>query len=149
LEDLNLEQVRNYIDQVKKVGRRPVPEGTTEIEFLERLNLLDNGIPTRAALFLFEFDTKTHGSFRVVLRSDRLTAAYLQSLTLNDKQIKAVLWLKSEGATITNERYRELLTVSKRTASNDLRALVDKGILEKHGKTGKGTYYTLSKAKGQ
>jgi ATP-dependent DNA helicase RecG len=60
LEDLNLEQVRNYIDQVKKVGRRPVPEGTTEIEFLERLNLLDNGIPTRAALFLFARDLGKH-----------------------------------------------------------------------------------------
>ena len=46
------------------------------------------------------------------------------------------------------EHYEKIVAVSKRTASNDLRALVDKGILEKHGKTGKGTFYTLDRGKG-
>lgn len=310
LDDLNMEEVRHYVNQVKRLGRRPVPEGTSEVEFLERLKLLDAGVPTRSALLLFgrdplkhfpaayvklgrfrsptlivddrrvdgsvlrqidecmtwfrerfqtefvitgapqreviweypleavreaminalchrdyrsntnvqirlsddhleiwnpgelptnlttadllrehdsvprnrlladclffcglienwgsgtirmaealtaaglplpEFDTKTHGRFRVVLRSDRITEESLQRLALSEKQMKAVTWLRSEGQVLTNERYQEIFTVSKRTASSDLRVLVDKGILEKHGKTGKGTYYTLIRGKG-
>jgi ATP-dependent DNA helicase RecG len=310
LSDLDMTSVQHFVEQVKKIGRRPVPAGTGEVEFLERLNLLESGVPTRAALLPFgkdplkhfpaayvklgrfrsptlivddkrvdgtllsqvdecmtwfrerfqtefvitgapqreviweypleavreaminalchrdyrsntnvqirlyddhleiwnpgdlptnlttddllrehdsvppnrlladclffcglienwgsgtirmaealtaadlplpEFDNSTHGKFRVVLRSDRLTEESLQKLALSEKQIKAVMWLKTEGQILTNERYQETFAVSKRTASNDLRGLVDQGVLEKHGKTGKGTYYTLIRGKG-
>lgn len=103
---------------------------------------------TTASLPLPEFDTTKHGKFRVVLRKSNPLEKKLQNLGLSKNQIKAVLWLKSEGQPLTNERYQEIVAVSKRTASSDLRDLVDKGILEKHGKTGKGTFYTLADDKG-
>lgn len=61
---------------------------------------------------------------------------------LNERQIKAVMYVKDKGK-ITNKEYREIVKVSKPTASRELAILIDKNILEQHGITGKGTYYTL------
>lgn len=52
-DDLALEKIRQFMDAVRRAGRRPVPERTSEREFLEKLELLKDGQLTRAALLLF------------------------------------------------------------------------------------------------
>ncbi|MEW6298073.1 MAG: hypothetical protein AB1671_10080 [Thermodesulfobacteriota bacterium] len=52
-DDLALEKIRQFMDAVRRAGRRPVPERTGEHEFLEKLELLKDGQLTRAALLLF------------------------------------------------------------------------------------------------
>jgi len=44
----------------------------------------------------------------------------------------------------TSIKYQSLFDVSKRNASSDLQVLVENGIIEKTGTTGKGTSYFLS-----
>lgn len=63
------------------------------------------------------------------------------SLGLNERQIKAVLFVK-EKRKITNSEYQELNNVSKRTATNELTELVNFfKVLIKLGTMGKGVYY--------
>jgi ATP-dependent DNA helicase RecG len=86
------------------------------------------------------------GGFVVVLRKDIFTEGYLTELGLNERQVKAVLYVK-ENEKITNKEYQELFGVSEATATRDLKELVKKGIFEKIGVTGKGTYYKLKPSK--
>jgi len=69
---------------------------------------------------------------------------YLKKLSLNERQIKAVLHAKDYGK-INNSEYQEINKTSKRTASSDLQLLTKKGILIKQGATGKGTQYILQR----
>jgi ATP-dependent DNA helicase RecG len=62
---------------------------------------------------------------------------------LNDRQIKAVLYVKEKGK-ITNKEYRSMFDITDKTALIDLNSLCDKGILKKIGKTGRSTEYILS-----
>jgi ATP-dependent DNA helicase RecG len=48
-----------------------------------------------------------------------------------------------QSGNIMNIKYQELFDVSKRTATNDLQLLVEKGLITKIGTTGKGTSYVL------
>ncbi len=84
------------------------------------------------------------GEFTSTIWRDWLTAEILASLRLNDRQQKALVYLKTVGQ-IGNTQYQEVLSVSKRTAHRDLTDLVEKGILDKVGTTGKGTTYVLRK----
>ena len=61
------------------------------------------------------------------------TEEYLQKLGLNERQIKAVMYVKERGR-ITNSEYQEIVNVSRQTASRDLSDLVDKEILTTKGK---------------
>ncbi len=80
--------------------------------------------------------------FRVIFRKDIYTEEYLKNLDLNERQVKAVMFVKKEGK-ITNKKYQELFDVSERSASRELNNLVKKSVLRKIGITGKGTYYEL------
>lgn len=82
------------------------------------------------------------GGFSVVFRKDVYTEEYLRNLGLNERQIKAVMYVKERGK-ITNKEYQEICGIKKRQATDDLKELEDKVILERVGKTGKGTYYTF------
>jgi ATP-dependent DNA helicase RecG len=46
---------------------------------------------------------------------------------------------------IANSEYQALVRVARATATRDLDGLLIKGVLEKVGTTGKGTYYVLAK----
>jgi len=89
------------------------------------------------------------GSFVVTLWRDWLTDEVIAGLDLNERQIKAIAYLKRHQA-ITNSIYQSEFSASKRTVSRDLDELVLKGLLEKVGTTGKGVHYRLGKgaAKG-
>jgi ATP-dependent DNA helicase RecG len=85
------------------------------------------------------------GGFSITLFKNTLTADQLIKLGLNNRQIKAILYLKDKGK-ISNADYQKLCSVSKATATSDLTDLTEKfDLLEKVGQTGAGTSYTLKK----
>jgi len=83
------------------------------------------------------------GGLIVKLFKDRFAEEELQQLGLNDRQIKAVLYVKEKGK-ITNREYQELNTIGKSVTIDELRDLVEKQVLLKIGETGRGTYYELA-----
>jgi len=82
------------------------------------------------------------GSFVVTIWKNKFTKEYLENLGLNERQIKAVAYIKEKRA-ITNKEYQRLIDVSKKTASRDLQILVEKGVFNRIGKVGAGTRYSL------
>lgn len=81
--------------------------------------------------------------FWVVFRKDIYHTEYLQSLGLNDRQVKAVLFAKDKGK-ITNSDYQTLNDISKRTSTTELTELADKfKVLIKTGTSGAGIYYKI------
>lgn len=85
-------------------------------------------------------------SIFVRIRKDILTEDYLRQLGLNERQIKAVMYVKKEGK-ITNKEYRTLFGGSDRTALRDLTGLCKKGILQKIGTIGRKIEYILTRHK--
>jgi ATP-dependent DNA helicase RecG len=76
------------------------------------------------------------------LFKDRFSKEELQQLGLNDRQIKAVQYVK-EKRKITNSEYQALNSVSKRTATNDLTELLSKSLLRKIGTSGSNIWYEV------
>ncbi|MCM2465943.1 hypothetical protein DIC75_06375 [Methanoculleus sp. CWC-02] len=70
----------------------------------------------------------------------------LDSLGLNERQIAAVYYLKKEGS-ISNPVYQQLNNAKKATATRDLKAMVQTGILRKEGIAGPGVRYSLTYVK--
>jgi len=85
------------------------------------------------------------GGFSVYFRKDIYTEEYLRKIGLNERQIKAVMYVK-EKEKITNKEYQEINAVSNKTAYLELSDLVEKGILTVDG-TGKKTSYKVTKRK--
>jgi len=83
------------------------------------------------------------GFFVLTLWRDWLTREVMTRLELSDRQRQAVLLAKT-GELLSNKLYQERFSVSKPTASRDLDDLARKGVLERFGTTGKGTYYVVS-----
>jgi len=83
------------------------------------------------------------GGFMVTLFKDRFLEEQLQQLGLNERQIKAVLYVKEKGK-ITNGEYQKINSVSKRTATNDLSELVVVYRLLKQLGASVGTYYEIT-----
>jgi ATP-dependent DNA helicase RecG len=81
--------------------------------------------------------------FRVEFRKDIYNKEYLTSLDLNDRQVRAVLYVKQKGR-ITNKEYQDINEIAERTASRDLADLIRKGIFNNSGIKGAGAFYTLS-----
>jgi len=80
--------------------------------------------------------------FQVEFRKDIYTEEYLSGLRLNERQIKAVMYVKERGR-ITNKKYQELTNISRQTATIDLSEMVKKNVFERIGKAGKGIAYQL------
>jgi ATP-dependent DNA helicase RecG len=80
--------------------------------------------------------------FFVEFRKDIFYEQYLKSLYLNDRQIKAVLYLREKGQ-ISNRDYQKLNNVSKATASRDLSELEEKRLLNNKGTKGSSAVYEL------
>lgn len=80
--------------------------------------------------------------FWTVFRKDIYNKEDLSKLGLNERQIKAVLYVKEKGK-ITNSEYQGINGIGKSVSIDELRNLVDKQILVRIGETGRGTYYEL------
>jgi ATP-dependent DNA helicase RecG len=87
---------------------------------------------------------ETSGGVQVTFLKDIFNEDYINKQMLNDRQIKAILHLKEHGR-INNTEYQRINETSKRTASNDLQELTEKGLIQKIGATGKGTQYVLQR----
>jgi len=90
----------------------------------------------------FENDS---GIMKVIFYKDIFTEDNLRKMGLNERQIKAVLYVKEKGK-ITLSDYKQLIEtkVDERTLRRDLTGLVNKNILKPIGEK-KSRYYELSK----
>ncbi len=84
------------------------------------------------------------GEFTVVFHKDIFNEEELRKRGLNERQIKAVMYVKEKGK-ITNKEYQQLMQVSKAMATIELSDLVTKQVFLRKGVTGKGTQYLLIK----
>jgi ATP-dependent DNA helicase RecG len=84
------------------------------------------------------------GGFAVYFYKDIYTEDNLRKIGLNERQIKAIKYVKEKGK-ITNREYQEITNVSRQMATIDLAEIVKKGILTRIGKAGKGIVYQLTK----
>ncbi len=83
------------------------------------------------------------GGILVTLFKNKYSKEQLQILGLNERQVKAVLYVVENGK-ITNSDYQEMNKISKRTATNDLTSLVTTfHLFEKSGTFGAGIFYQL------
>lgn len=73
------------------------------------------------------------------ISKDIINVEYLQTLGLNERPVKAVLYA-NENKKITNGEYQKINDCSRNTASNDLTDLV---LLQPSGQRGAGAFYTL------
>jgi ATP-dependent DNA helicase RecG len=113
------------------------------IKFIEQWGTGTNRIISECLKYglpepLFE---EVAGNLVVTFRKTKFTEDYLKQLGLNERQIKAIHYLK-ENKQITRRKYSSLFNCSTRTAFNDLQAMIDKKILKRKGK-GKYTYYEM------
>ena len=80
--------------------------------------------------------------FWTIFRKDTYNEQSLKELGLNERQIKAVLYVKEKGR-ITNLQYLEINEgITDRTALRDLDFLIDKGVFNRIGEK-KAAYYEL------
>jgi ATP-dependent DNA helicase RecG len=83
------------------------------------------------------------GGFIVRLFKDILSEEQLVKLGLNERQVKAVFYVREKGR-ISNAEYQENFNVSKATSTRDMAELVDKyKLLKRSGDVGAGTTYHL------
>lgn len=83
------------------------------------------------------------GGFAVYFYKDIYTEENLRKMGLNERQIKAVIYVK-EKQRITNREYRGMFGITDRMVLIDINELCSKGILEKIGITGRKTEYILT-----
>lgn len=88
-----------------------------------------------------EFE-ETQGGFQVVFRKEIYNEVYLTEIGLNERQIKAIIYIKEKGK-ITNKEYRSLTNLSDEGARLDLKDLVSRGLVKPKGK-GRSSHYVLS-----
>lgn len=80
--------------------------------------------------------------FWVEFRKDKFNEESLKALNLNDRQLKAIEFLKNNKR-ITNREYQSSFNVSRNTATRDLSDLVEKGIIKASDVRGAGSFYEL------
>lgn len=161
-------QVRIYDDRIEFWNPGKLPEGWT-IETLKQEHTSEPFNPLIFKMFSWVKEVEEIGSgtnkiinqckewglpepefgisatsIFVRIRKDILTEDYLKQLGLNERQIKAVMYVKEKGK-ITNKKYQEITGISRQMATIDLKQLVEKGILVKTGKAGAGIAYQLPK----
>jgi len=84
------------------------------------------------------------GGFSVYFYKDIYTEENLRKLGLNERQIKAVFYLKEKGK-ITNKEYQVINNISRQLATLELSELLEKGVVIRIGKSGRGIAYELPK----
>lgn len=90
-----------------------------------------------------EFVLIRNVEFRTILARDVYTEDALAKLGLNERQIKAVNFVKEHGQ-ITNKEYVKLTSIASRQALTDLKGLVEKKVFSAVGK-GRSARYSLRK----
>ena len=86
--------------------------------------------------------TYNHSGYWVEFRKDIYNVDSLREKGLNERQIKAVLYVKEKGK-ISNSEYQKINEIGKSVTIDELNILVEKQLFLKIGKTGRGTHYEL------
>jgi len=86
--------------------------------------------------------TYNHSGCWVEFRKDIYNAISLREKGLNERQIKAVLYVKEKGK-IRSSEYQELNNVKKTIATDELQRLTEMQLFNKIGTTGRSIYYEL------
>jgi ATP-dependent DNA helicase RecG len=84
-----------------------------------------------------------NNQFRVTIWRNWLTDERLNQLDVNDRQRAGITFLK-EHRKISNPVYQKVAKAIKKTATRDLKDLVEKGVLEQRGTRGPGVHYVLA-----
>ena len=82
------------------------------------------------------------GGILVTLFKNKYSSEQLQKSGLNERQVKAVLYVAEHGS-ITNSKYQEINTVGKTLATEELQALISQKFLKQAGTKGRGSKYEL------
>ncbi len=85
---------------------------------------------------------ETWGGVMVTFLKDIYTEEHLRTLDINERQIRAILFIKEHGS-ITNTAYQKLNNLGKTVSTTELIYLSEKQLIEKVGTTGRGTRYVL------
>jgi len=83
------------------------------------------------------------GGIQITFHKDIFSDEFLQKLNLSNRQIKAVKYVKNNGF-ITNAVYQNINNLKQTLSSQELRDLVEKGVLKSSGSKGRGSKYTLA-----
>jgi len=81
------------------------------------------------------------GQFVTTLWRDLLTNEVMKGLDLSERQLRAVIYIKTHGR-ITSAEYQRLADVSRQTATRDLDELVQKSVASRCGAK-RGSHYVL------
>ncbi len=84
------------------------------------------------------------GGMLITFRKDIYTEENLLKMGLNDRQVKAITYVKKNGS-IVNSIYQSINSTTKKTASRDLADLIFKKLFENKGGTTKSAVYVLKK----
>jgi len=84
------------------------------------------------------------GQWTVTLWRDWLTAEALSRFNLNERQSMAIAYIKIHGK-ISNAEYQQVTHAIKKTATRDLNALKERGLIEQKGSRGPGVHYVLAR----
>lgn len=90
-----------------------------------------------------DFEERT-GSVVVTIWRDWLTSELLARCELNERQQKAIVYLKTSRR-ISNSEYQRVTGAMKKTATRDLNDLKAKGLVKQVGLRGPGLHYVLVK----
>jgi ATP-dependent DNA helicase RecG len=158
-------QVRIFDDRIEIWGCGPLPEPLTVEDLKERhRSILRNPLIGKCFFwikFIEQWGTGTNriidaclnhglpepvfeelsGSLVVTLRKG-ITGELLREKGLNERQIKAVSYIRERG-NITNKEYQVLFDVSRITATRDFKLLEGEGILKRIGKGKRDSKYVL------
>lgn len=138
------------IDDLYKEYHKSIPRNKMVAQIFFDLELIEKyGSGTirmleackKSGIFL-EFKEISNG-FSIIFRKDIYTEDYLRGLGLNERQIKAVMYVKQKGK-ITNREYREISGLSDEGVRIDINKLIEKNILQESGK-GRNTFYIIKK----
>ncbi|MFA5499996.1 MAG: DUF4062 domain-containing protein [Candidatus Omnitrophota bacterium] len=99
--------------------------GSGTVEMIKQCH--DQGAPEP------EFVLIRNVEFRAILPRDIFTESALAQMGLNDRQIKAIMYVKNKGR-ITNREYRQLNNISDEGARRDLEVLLKKKIFKTQGR---------------
>ena len=94
LEDIDLEKVEKFVQLCNKTGRRPVPENESALDTLEKLELIQKGKPTRAAILLFGKNPQ-RPYLQAILKMGRFKS---EITIIDDKEICGTLFEQVENA---------------------------------------------------
>ena len=160
-------QIRVFDDRIEIWGCGPLPEPLTPEDLKKKHRSIPRNPLIAKCFFLIKFieqwGTGTNdmiaacinwglpepefelvtGDLVVTIRKDIYTEDYLKTLGLNERQKKAIEYLKI-NKTLTSKKYAELFSITDRMARNDLRGLINKKIIERKGVSDKTTYYILA-----